>query len=235
MLRASSALTHAHSDVGTVFIKAPEVEAGEDTPYNPALADVWSCGIVLVTLLKGEPPFMIADSCDPLFADWERARPRQGDRAPSQATICGEEPPARCRRRRVVDEARESRPRHRAVKTIGWSRPREARLASSGALPSDWLPMLEGWVACALNRSWKPRFIVVYRDTSAERRARCRTRDARPPPKDALRAEGVRQRHFYTPGSELHFCAKRGVGVQTAPRAARAVSRAFGVDASSGE
>ena len=40
---------------GTPPYAAPEVVAG--TPYHAQPADVWSCGIVLVTMLAGELPW----------------------------------------------------------------------------------------------------------------------------------------------------------------------------------
>jgi serine/threonine protein kinase len=55
--------------VGTLGIKAPEVELGD---YDPACSDAFSCGVVLATLAIGAPPFVCADEADHSFREWEQ-------------------------------------------------------------------------------------------------------------------------------------------------------------------
>ena len=59
----------AKSDVGTLGIKAPEVDCGD---YDPARADAFSCGVVFATLALGAPPFILADEVDSSYREWER-------------------------------------------------------------------------------------------------------------------------------------------------------------------
>lgn len=51
-----------YTECGTKSYMAPEVLA--KTPYDGALADLWSAGVVLFIMLAGNPPFQTAVSTD---------------------------------------------------------------------------------------------------------------------------------------------------------------------------
>ena len=65
-------LVRTTTDVGTLGIKAPEVDSGFYEPYDPGLSDVWSCGVVMATIMAGRAPFVAADQADAAFRHWER-------------------------------------------------------------------------------------------------------------------------------------------------------------------
>ncbi|OQR98862.1 protein kinase [Achlya hypogyna] len=52
--------------VGKTFYMAPEMYTKK--PYDPAAADVWALGILLLILLTGAPPFARANDSDKVFA-----------------------------------------------------------------------------------------------------------------------------------------------------------------------